>query len=57
MTQQDKFKPVVDEKQGKERHWNLRKLLTSHESAHVIFTLCTQATVGAFSMLMLGALA
>jgi DMSO reductase iron-sulfur subunit len=51
---QDKFKPVVDEKQGRERHWNFRKLLTSHESAHVIFTLCTQATVGAFSMLMLG---
>ena len=51
---QDKFKPVVDEKQGKERHWNLRKLLTSHESAHVIFTLCTQATVGAFAMLMSG---
>jgi DMSO reductase iron-sulfur subunit len=52
--EQGKFKPVVDEKQGRERHWNLRKLLTSHESAHVIFTLCTQATVGAFSMLMLG---
>ena len=52
--EQGKFKPVVDEKKGRERHWNLRKLLTSHESAHVIFTLCTQATVGAFSMLMLG---
>lgn len=49
-----KFKPVVDEKLGKERHWNLKKLLTSHESAHVIFTLCTQATIGAFAMLMLG---
>ncbi|SJM91976.1 DmsC/YnfH family molybdoenzyme membrane anchor subunit [Crenothrix polyspora] len=49
-----KFKPVVDEKQGREQHWNFRKLLTSHESAHVLFTLCTQATVGAFSMLMLG---
>ena len=52
--EQGKFKPVVDEKKGRERHWNLRKLLTSHESAHVIFTLCTQATVGAFSMLILG---
>ena len=49
-----KFKPVVDEKLGKESYWNLKKLLTSHESAHVIFTLCTQATVGAFAMLMLG---
>jgi DMSO reductase iron-sulfur subunit len=52
--EESKFKPVVDEKQGREQHWNLRKLLTSHESAHVIFTLCTQATVGAFAMLMLG---
>ncbi len=51
---QGKFKPVVDEKQGRGQHWNCRKLLTSHESAHVIFTLCTQATVGAFAMLMLG---
>ena len=49
-----KFKPVVDEKQGHQKHWNLRKLLTSHESAHVIFTLCTQATVGAFLILLVG---
>ena len=49
-----KFKPVVDEKLGKESHWNLKKLLTSHESAHVIFTLCTQASVGAFFMMTLG---
>jgi DMSO reductase iron-sulfur subunit len=48
-----KFKPVVDPKQGSEKHWNLRQLLTSHESAHVIFTLSTQATVGAFMMLTL----
>ncbi len=52
--EQAKFKPVLDEKKGRERHWNLSKLLTSHESAHVIFTLCTQATVGAFAMLVLG---
>ena len=51
-----KFKPVVDEKQGRQKHWNLRKLLTSHESAHVIFTLCTQATVGAFLMLVVAPL-
>ena len=51
---QGKFTPVVDEKLGKEKHWNLKKLLTSHESAHVIFTLCTQASVGAFFMLTLG---
>lgn len=51
-----KFKPVVDEKQGREKHWSLRKLLISHESAHVIFTLCIQATVGAFLMLVVGPL-
>jgi DMSO reductase iron-sulfur subunit len=50
------FKPVVDEKQGHQKYWNLRKLLTSHESAHVIFTLCTQATVGAFLLLVLAPL-
>ncbi len=49
-----KFKPVVDDKTGHEKHWNLKALLTSHESAHVIFTLFTQATVGAFLMLVLG---
>ncbi|MFK5949279.1 MAG: dimethyl sulfoxide reductase anchor subunit, partial [Methylococcales bacterium] len=50
------YTPVVDEKMGKKKHWNLRSLLTSHESAHVIFTLFTQATVGAFLMLILGPL-
>ena len=48
------YQPVVDEKMGQEKHWSLRQLLTSHESAHVIFTLLTQATVGAFLMLILG---
>ncbi|MGJ0486406.1 MAG: DmsC/YnfH family molybdoenzyme membrane anchor subunit [Methylomicrobium sp.] len=51
--QEGKFKPVVDQKQGREKQWNLKKLLTSHESAHVIFTLSTQATVGAFMILIL----
>lgn len=54
--QEGKFKPAVDEKMGYEKRWNLRKLLTSHESAHVLFTLCTQATVGAFLILILGSL-
>ncbi len=48
------YKATVDEKAGYEKHWNFRSLLTSHESAHVIFTLFTQATVGAFLMLILG---
>lgn len=48
------FKPMPDKKHGEARQWNLRQLLTSHESAHVIFTLCTQASVGAFLLMMLG---
>ncbi len=51
-----KFKPVVDEKHGKDRHWNWNKLLRSHESAHVIFTLGTQAVMGAFYLLVIGGL-
>ncbi len=51
-----KFKPVVDEKAGREKFWNLREMLTSHESSHVIFTLSTQATVGAFAILIIGTL-
>jgi len=42
------FKPKVDKKHGEKKHFNWRKLLTSHESAHVIFTLSTQAVLGAF---------
>ncbi len=38
------------------RHWNLRKLLSSHENAHIIFTLCTQTTIGAFMLMVLGPL-
>lgn len=53
---EQKFKPVVDDKAGHQKHWNLKALLTSHESAHVIFTLFTQATVGAFLILILGPL-
>ena len=51
---QGEFKPIVDEKMGREKHWNFKKLLTSHESAHVIFTLCTQATIGTLLLLVLG---
>ena len=48
------FKATVDKKQGHEKYWNFKKLLTSHESAHVVFTLCTQATMGTFILLLLG---
>lgn len=53
---QKPFKPVVDEKSGRKKYWNFKALLTSHESAHVIFTLFTQATVGAFLILILAPL-
>ncbi len=49
-----KYKPVVDAKKGKQKHWNWKPLLLAHESSHVIFTLATQAIVGAFVMLIAG---
>ena len=36
------------------KYWNLRKLFSSHENAHIIFTLCSQATIGAFMLLVIG---
>lgn len=45
------FRPEVDRKHGDQKAWNWRKLLTSHESAHVLFTLSTQAVLGAFALL------
>ena len=51
--QQEKYIPIVDEKKGKpQRQWNLRKLLGSHENAHIIFTLCAQTVIGAFMLLI-----
>ncbi len=52
---QKKYVPVLDESKGKaQRLWNLRKLLGSHENAHIVFTLCAQAVIGAFLLLMFG---
>ena len=42
------FIPELDPKQGFERRWNLKKLLTSHENAHIAFTLSAQLVMGAF---------
>ena len=39
---------------GKPRQWNLRKLLSSHENAHIAFTLSSQTVMGAFLLLFLG---
>lgn len=47
------FRSVVDEKEGKDISWNLPRL-SSRENPLVIFTLFTQASMGAFIMLYLG---
>jgi DMSO reductase iron-sulfur subunit len=47
-----RYNPIVDEKKGINKQWNLKKLLSSHENAHIIFTLCTQSVIGAFLILM-----
>jgi DMSO reductase anchor subunit len=49
------FRSVVDEKAGKDRFWNLGRL-SSRENPLVIFTLSTQAILGAFLMLFLGSM-
>lgn len=51
-----KYQPIVDTKKGTKKHWNWKPLLLAHESSHVMFTLATQAIVGAFVMLVLGSL-
>jgi DMSO reductase anchor subunit len=47
------FRSVVDEKEGQEKSWNLARL-SSRENPLVIFTLFTQASMGAFILLFLG---
>ncbi len=46
------YKTKVRE-QSRPRRWNLRKLLTSHENAHIAFTLCAQTVIGAFFLLLI----
>ena len=48
------FRPMLDPKHGYQRHWNLKKLLGSHENAHIAFTLSVQTVMGAFLLLILG---
>jgi len=49
------FRSVVDEKEGKKVSWNLGRL-NSRENPLVIFTLFTQASMGAFILLYLGSI-
>lgn len=50
------FEPVVDKKKGLKRNWSLDKL-RSREDPLVIFTLVSQAVIGAFLFMFLGNLA
>ncbi|NQZ86866.1 MAG: dimethyl sulfoxide reductase anchor subunit [Colwellia sp.] len=49
------YKPVVDQKQGKAKHWNFSRL-NSRENPLVLFTLFAQAAFGVFFITFLGAM-
>ena len=49
------YKPVIDQKAGKAKHWNFSKL-NSRENPLVLFTLFAQAAYGMFLIPFLGAL-
>ncbi len=49
-----RYVPSLDPKLAGRREWNLKKLLTSHEMAHVAFTLSAQAVMGAFLLAVPG---
>ena len=48
------YMPELEPKNGYARQWNLKKLLGSHENAHIAFTLSVQAVMGAFATLIIG---
>jgi len=49
------YKPTVDQKAGKARHWNLLRL-SSRENPLVLFTLASQAAIGLFALMFIGTL-
>ena len=49
------YEPVVDKKKGVKRHWSLDRL-RSREDPLVIFTLVSQAVIGAFLLMFLGSM-
>jgi DMSO reductase anchor subunit len=53
-SEQSQFVPELDPKQGFKRQWNLIKLLSSHENAHIAFTLSVQLVMGAFLWIFAG---
>ena len=52
--EQGRYRPAIDQKQGKAQHWNLARL-SSRENPLVMFTLAAQAAAGAFALQFLGA--
>ena len=48
------YKPSIDQKAGKKKSWNLGKL-NSRENPLVLFTLMSQASIGAFTVMFLAA--
>jgi len=46
------FKPQLDAKHGFKRYFNLSALFGSHENAHIVFTVTTQAVMGAFLLIL-----
>ncbi len=47
------YKPMVDQKVGRARHWNLARL-SSRENPLVLFTLASQAAIGLFALMYIG---
>lgn len=45
------FTPQVEVRQNYQREWNWKQLFSSHENAHIVFTLMTQMVMGAFLIL------
>lgn len=52
---QGNYKPVIDQKAGKAKHWNIARL-NSRENPLVLFTLFAQAAFGVFLIPFLGAM-
>ena len=53
---QGRYRPAIDQKNGKAKFWNLARL-SSRENPLVMFTLAAQAAAGAFALQFLAALA
>ncbi|MEH6569315.1 MAG: DmsC/YnfH family molybdoenzyme membrane anchor subunit [Halioglobus sp.] len=47
------YKPMVDQKVGQTRHWNIGRL-SSRENPLVLFTLLSQAAIGLFAVMFIG---